>query len=498
MSILLKNGIIVNDNERFVGDIFIESGKIVEIGRNIDPKNISSDFKILNCEGKYVIPGGIDPHTHIQMQGAVFRVADDWFSGTRAAAAGGTTCVIDFVPVNKGENPSTCLLNWEEVAKKSVIDYSFHMSCVDWNKDSRDAIELAISHGINSTKVYLAYKDALMLDSYKDFLEFFDFCAKHGILPQVHCEDGDIIPFLQDKLFNSGETSPSAHPKSRPSYVEASAVQHCLSMAEAANCPVYIVHNTCEEVINIIETCQQRINTNNEQNHEERNNKFNVFAECTISHLIFTDEMNNDLDFDIAAGAILSPPLRKEKDMLALWKALKRGVIKTICTDHCPWTLEQKRLGMNDFRKIVNGVPSIEERMTLAWSMGVEKGLITPEEYVAATSTNAAKIFGFYPKKGTIKIGSDADIVIIDPNAKRVITKSDQFCAADFNLFEGIEVKGIPVTTISNGKIIWNCEVIDGIAQYKNGFITDESQGHFIKRNTFEPYVYSSNKTNKK
>ena len=463
---------IVNSDEEYVGDILIENGIIVKIGKDLKSENAD----VIDCTGKFVIPGGIDPHTHIQMQGAVYRVCDDWLSGTQAAAAGGTTCVLDFVPINRGDKPKECLLDWEEQAKKSVIDYSFHMSVVDWNEEVRESVELAIAHGINSAKIYLAYKGNLMLKTEEDFIEFFDFAAKHGILPQVHCEDGDLVPYLQNKLFNKGKTTPAAHPLSRPNYVEEKGVKTAIAMAKATDCPVYIVHNTCREAIRAVENGSS--------------NKYPVFGECTISHLVYNDAMNSNENFDVAAGAVLSPPLRSESDRVALWDALHRGTIKTICTDHCPWTLEQKRDGINDFRKIPNGVPAIEERMVLAWSYGVDKGLISPMEYVAVTSTNAAKIFGLYPRKGVIHENSDADIVIIDPNAKRVITKDAQKCACDYNLFEGVEVRGIPIITISGGRIVWKCDVINNIAQYKKGYITDESCGRFVKREPFTPYVY--------
>ena len=383
---------------------------------------------------------------------------------------------MDFVPVNKGDRPKECLLNWEKQAQQAVIDYSFHMTVADWNQESRESLEMAIEHGINSAKVYLAYKGNLMLDSQKDFIEFFEFVGKHGMLPQVHCEDGEIVPYLQKKLFEAGETSPAAHPKSRPGWVEGAAVTNAVSLAAAVDSPVYIVHNTCRESLDVLE--------------HAINGKYPVIPECTISHLVFNDAVNSNPDFDIAAGAVLSPPLRPEADRQALWGALKSGLIKTICTDHCPWTLEQKRTGISDFRKIPNGVPALEERMVLAWSYGVDKGLISPMEYVAATSTNAAKIFGLYPRKGVIRVGSDADIVIIDPKAKRVITKEDQKGAADYNLFEGIEVRGVPVVTISSGRLVWKCNVENGIAQYKNGVLTEERKGRFIPRKAFVPYVY--------
>lgn len=473
MSLLLRNGTVTNADEQFIGDVLIVDGKIAQVGQNlVCPKDVEE----IDCTGKYVIPGGIDPHTHIEMQGTVYRVTDDWFSGSRAAAAGGTTCVIDFVPVAKGEHPKECLTNWERVAQQSVIDYSFHMSVVDWNDEVKESLEMAVEHGINSAKCYLAYRGALMLDSNQHFIEFFDFCAKHGILPQVHCEDGDVVPFLQNKLFEAGETTPSAHPKSRPSWVEASAVNHAATMAAAADCPVYIVHNTCSEALDVIERFD--------------NCKHPVIAECTVSHLVLTDEMNDHPDFNVAAGAVLSPPLRKEKDRQALWSGIRRGLVKTICTDHCPWTLDQKRAGLEDFRKIPNGVPALEERMTMTWSSGVATGLISPMEFVAATSTNAAKIFGMYPRKGAIRVGSDGDVVVIDPKAKRIMTKADQKGAADYNLFEGLTATGIPVLTVSNGRVLWRCEVKDNIAMYKDGILTEEKNGQFIPRKAFVPDVF--------
>ena len=477
MAILLKGGTIVTSDQLYKSDILIIGSTIAKIG---DIPHLPENTKIIDCSGQYVLPGGIDPHCHIQMPSPPYITSDDWYSASRAAAAGGTTMIIDFVPTLKGCDPIQTLDEEFSNATSSIIDYTFHMSAVDWNPQVRKSIELAISRGINSCKCYLAYKGRLSLDTNLDFIDFFAFCRDHGVLPLVHCEDGDIVPYLQDQVFNSSEVNkgPAGHPKSRPPFVEASAVEHAISIAEAADCPVYIVHNTCEAALKQIEF---------------RNTpRYPIFAEATITHLIFTDKENSDPDYDHSAGLVLSPPLRSENDRQALWSGYRRGILKTLATDHCPWPMTAKRLGQNppDFRKIFNGIPAIEERMVLFWDRGVRSGLLSPCEFVAITASNAAKIFGMYPKKGTIQVGSDADIVVFDPSAKRVISKESQKSAAEYNIFEGLEVQGIPVLTISAGKIVWECDVKNGIALYKEGKLSEEKSGTFISREAYTPFVY--------
>ena len=406
-----------------------------------------------------------------------FNTSDDWVHATRAAVAGGTTCVIDFIPVAKGESHSEWIDKWEKTATKSTIDYSLHMSVVDWNDEVKAALEKAIAHGINSAKCYLAYKGRIMLDSDQDFLQFFEFAGKHGMLPMAHCEDGEIITYMAADLVAQGKTQPKWHPESRPAWCEGSAAKHAAGYAAAAHSPLYIVHNTCIDALNVVANFNA--------------GEYPVIGETTICHLTLTKEINSNPNFDIAAGAVLSPPLRTEADRQALWGGFRKGILKTIATDHCPIDLQYKRRGMDDFRKIPNGCPAIEERMVLAWNYGVDKGLISPMEYVQATSTNAAKIFGLWPQKGAIQEGSDADIVIIDPKAKRTINHDSQKSAVDYNLWEGLEVTGVPVMTLSRGEIVWEVEVKDGIAQYKEGKLTaTEGRGHFIARKAFVPYVY--------
>ena len=482
MSILLiKNGTVVNADESSVRDVLIKDGKIAEVAENINPP---PNCEVIDATGKYVIPGGIDPHTHIEMPYPGFRNSDDWEQATIAAAAGGTTMVLDFIPVLKGQKHCEWLQKWEDRAKESsVIDYSFHMTIVEWNDEVREAVRKAAEHGITSVKTYLAYKGRIMLGSDNEFMQFFEFARSLGVLPMTHCEDGEIVEYLQNKYFNEGHVEPKYHPLSRPSWVEGTAAKHATAFAAATNSPLYIVHNTCAESVNVIEHADY--------------GKLPVFGESTICHLTLTDELNSNEDFNISAGAVLSPPLRPETDRLALWSAIRRGIIKVISTDHCPIYLKDKKRGADDFRKIPNGCPAIEERMILAWHYGVHGGQISPCEYVALTSTNAAKIFGMYPRKGLIAPGSDADIVIIDPNAKRVIKQSEQKCSVDYNLWENLEVTGIPVKTISQGEVIWSVDVKDGVAQYAQGTLkVKPGRGQFIARKTFLPYVYGRKQLN--
>ena len=473
-NIYIKNGIIVTSENQFNGDILIENGIITKIGENLE---IPKDIKIIDAKGKYICPGGIDPHTHIEMPLGGFSTSDDWISATKAAAAGGTTTIFDFVPIGKGDKHGEKLLEWLKVAERSLIDYTFHMSVVDWNEEVKESLELALKHGINSAKCYLAYKGRIMLDSDKDFLEFFSFASQHGMLPLAHCEDGEIITYLQDTLISQGKTSPKYHPESRPSWCEGTAVKHAISFATATNCPLYVVHNTCADAINVLK------NSND--------TPMPIFGECTICHLTLTKELNDNSDFNISGGAVLSPPLRTEFDRQTLWNSLRSGILKTIATDHCPIDLQYKKRGINDFRKIPNGCPAIEERMILTWHYGVHQGLISPSEFVSFTSTNSAKIFGLYPKKGEISIGSDGDLIIIDPKAFRIINHNNQISKVDYNLWENQKVFGIPIYTISKGEIIWECDVINNEAIYKEGKLTNNiGRGKFISRKPYVPLVY--------
>ena len=315
-SLLIKGGIVVTAESEAIADVLIKDGKIVEISENIPPQE---GIKVIDATGKYVCPGGIDPHTHIEMPLGGFNTSDDWINATRAAAAGGTTTVIDFIPVDKGTSHSDWIDYWENKAKRSTIDYSLHMSVVDWNEEVKKAIEKAIEHGINSAKCYLAYKGRIMLDSDQDFLEFFSFAAKHGMLPMAHCEDGEIITYMQNDLVSQGKTSPKYHPESRPAWCEGSAAKHATAYAAAAHSPLYIVHNTCIDALNVVENAND--------------GEYPVIGETTICHLTLTKEINSNPDFDIAAGAVLSPPLRTEADRQALWSGVRRGILKTIATE---------------------------------------------------------------------------------------------------------------------------------------------------------------------
>lgn len=476
MSILIKNGTVVSTTDEIVADVLIEGDKIVAVGENLI--NIPSDAHVIDATGKYVCPGGIDPHTHIEMPYPDFRNSDDWYQATQAAAAGGTTSVIDFIPVLKGQSHVEWLARWEETAKRqAIIDYSFHLTIVEWTEEVKKAIKIAISHGITSVKCYLAYKGRIMLGTDNEYMQFFKFARLNGVLPMTHCEDGEIVSYLQNEYFNAGKIEPKYHPLSRPNWVEGTACKHATAFAAATKSPLYIVHNTCADAVNVLENATY--------------GELPVFGESTICHLTLTDKLNSDPNYDIAAGAVLSPPLRSECDRQSLWAAIKKGTIKVICTDHCPIYLKDKKRGINDFRSIPNGCPAIEERMVLAWHYGVGQGLISPCEYVALTSANAAKIFGLFPRKGIIQPGADADIVIIDPKAKRTIRQNVQKCSVDYNLWEGLEVTGIPVKTISRGKIIWDVEVVDGIAQYGEGKLsTEKGRGEFLPRKPFHPFVY--------
>lgn len=458
MSLLIKNGTIVTASDIYEGDIYIDEGIIKEIGVNID----KSADETIDAKGKYVIPGGVDVHTHLNLDVGIAVANDDFYTGTVAAACGGTTTIVDHM----GFGPKGCKLKhqvdvYHGYAKdNAVIDYSFHGVIQHINDEILDEMESIVKdEGIPSFKVYLTY-DYMLND--EEVVKVLKRLKELGGMTTVHCENHGSIKFLRDYYVKNNLKTTKYHPLSRPVETEGEAVNRMINLAAISNdAPLYIVHLSSEIGLNYIKMAHERGE--------------DVYAETCPQYLVLDDSKYN-LENNEGLKYMMSPPLRKKSDIDSLWKGLKDGHIKTIATDHCPFAFNKdKQLGKDDFTKCPNGAPGIEERMPLIFSEGVMKNRISINKFVEVCCTNPAKIFGMYPKKGTIQVGSDGDIVIIDPNIEKTIKVEDMHSNVDYTAYEGIKVQGYPTYTILRGEIIAK----------DNEFIGKKGYGQFIKRNTF-------------
>jgi len=454
MSILIKNGRIITATDDYIADIFIEGETIHSIGKNLD---VEAD-QTIDASGKLVMPGGIDPHVHLDMPFMGTYSSDNYETGTRAALYGGTTTVIDFILQTQGRSLQSALSEWKGRSDNNAVgDYSFHMAVTDFNDETKKEIQHFIEvEGITSFKTFMAYKGALMIDD-RQMIGLMDEVKKHGGLINVHATNGDMIDYLIGKHRSEGKLSPLYHYLSQPEVTEAEASERFVDMANYTGCPGYIVHLTCEGALNAV------------RNATRRNQ--NVFVETCIQYLIL-DASLYEKDFE-GAKWVMSPPLREKKDQETLWAGLNQGMVQVVATDHCPFMWEQKLMGKDDFSKIPNGHPAIENRMELLFSEGVNKGRITLNKYVEVASTNAAKIFGMFPKKGTIAVGSDADILIFDPNEKHTLSAKTHHMNVDYSGYEGWELTGKVKTVLLRGKV-----AIDN-----NECKVEKGYGQFVKRN---------------
>lgn len=454
MSILIKNGRIITSADDYTADIFIEGETIKAIGRNL---NMEAD-EVIDASGKLVMPGGIDPHVHLDMPFMGTYSSDNYETGTRAALFGGTTTVIDFILQTQGKSLQSALQEWKGRSDNNAVgDYSFHMAVTDFNDETKKEIQHFIENeGITSFKTFMAYKGALMIDD-RQMVGLMQEVKKHGGLINVHATNGDMIDFLIAKHKSEGKLSPLYHYLSQPEVTEAEASSRFADMADYTGCPGYIVHLTCEGALNAVRFATRR--------------NQHVFVETCIQYLIL-DASLYEQHFE-GAKWVMSPPLREKKDQETLWAGLNQGLVNVVATDHCPFMWEQKLMGKDDFSKIPNGHPAIENRMELLFSEGVSKGKITLNKYVEVASTNAAKIFGMFPKKGTIAIGSDADILIMDPNEKHTLSVKTHHMNVDYSAYEGWELTGKVKTVLLRGKV-----AIDN-----NECKVEKGYGQFVKRN---------------
>jgi dihydropyrimidinase len=412
--------------------------------------------KIIDAKGKYIFPGGIDPHVHMHLPSHAGYSSDDFRTGSIAALFGGTTTIIDFVTPRKKQNLIEAFKERLKEAENILTDFSFHISPVDLHSGIQDEIKELIDRGITSFKVYMAYKNTIGLED-DVLLEVMKIISNNGALLTVHAETGDEVEELRTKYAEENCLSPEYHALSRPDKTEFEAVKKVIEFSEKTGCKVYIVHVSAKESVELIAEAQKR--------------GLSVFGETCPQYLL-QDDSKLKGTFENTAAFVFSPPLRKKEDQTELWKALKNGTLQTTGTDHCPFTFEQKKAGENDFRKIPNGTGGVEHRLGLLYTYGVLKEKINLNDFVKITSTNAAKIFGLYPRKGEIAVGSDADLIIWDPSEEYTISKNTHKQNCDLNIYEGTKLNGAPEYIIKGGKIVFN----------KNVLYLENIQANFLKR----------------
>ena len=464
MSILIKGGLVTTAEDSKQVDILIVDEKIAAVGTNLD---IPDGARIIDAGGSYVMPGGIDPHTHMELPFMGTVASEDFFTGTSAAAAGGTTSIIDFVIPAPGERLLDAYHKWRGWAEKAATDYTFHVAVTWWDDSvSDDMGTLVKEYGVNSFKHFMAYKNAIMCDD-ETLVNSFLRAKELGALCTVHAENGELVFRLQKDIYEQGIHGPEGHPLSRPPEVEGEAANRAIRIAEVLGVPLYLVHTSCIDALEAVTRARlegQR-----------------VFAEVLAQHLVIDDSVYRDPDWRTAAHHVMSPPFRPKEHQKALWQGLQSGMIQTTATDHCCFCTAQKEMGKDDFRSIPNGTGGVEDRMSILWHHGVRTGRLTPSEFVAVTSTNTAKIFNIYPQKGSLEVGADADIIIWDPEGTRLISAETHHQNIDFNIYEGMEVTGIPAITISRGRVVW-----------ENGELkTVKGAGKYINRPPF-PYYWDS------
>jgi dihydropyrimidinase len=438
MSVILRGGTVVNADRQFRADVLCVDGIIVAVGENLE---VPAGAQVIDAGGQYVMPGGIDPHTHMQLPFMGTVASEDFYSGTAAAMAGGTTTIIDFVIPAPQQRLMDAYRQWREWAEKSASDYSFHVAVTWWDQSVHDDMGTLVNdEGVNSFKHFMAYKGAIMADD-EIMYQSFRRALALGAMPTVHAENGELVYQLQRKLLAEGITGPEGHPLSRPPAAEGEAANRAIRFAEIIGVPLYIVHVSCKDALDEI--------------IRARNAGLRVYGEVLAGHLLVDDSVYRNPDFTFAAAHVMSPPFRAKPHQEALWHGLQGGNLQTTATDHCCFCAGQKAAGRDDFSKIPNGTGGVEDRMAVLWTHGVNTGRLTPEEFVAITSANAARIFNLYPRKGSISVGADADIVVWDPKASKTISAKTHHQQVDFNIFEGMAVQGLPSHTLSQGKLTY-------------------------------------------
>ncbi|MCB1601579.1 MAG: dihydropyrimidinase [Rhodanobacteraceae bacterium] len=460
-STLIRGGTVVDADTQWRADVLIAEGKIAAVGEGLEAP---AGATVIDAGGRLVMPGGIDPHTHMQLPFMGTVASDDFYTGTAAGLAGGTTSIIDFVIPDPQQSLMEAFQTWRGWAEKASADYGFHVAITWWDESVyRDMGTLAQEHGVASFKHFMAYKNAIMCDD-EALVSSFSRCLELGALPTVHAENGELVFRLQKQLVEQGITGPEGHPLSRPPAVEGEAANRAIRIAEVLGTSLYVVHVSAEDALEAIARA--------------RGEGQRVFGEVLAGHLLIDDSVYRNPDFTFAAGHVMSPPFRPKHHQDALWAGLQAGHLHTTATDHCCFCAPQKAAGKDNFTLIPNGCAGIEDRMSLLWHYGVGTGRLTPSEFVRVTSANAAQIFGLYPRKGSMRVGADADLVIWDAQASRTISAATHHQNIDFNVFEGRTVTGVATHTFTRGQLAW----VDGDLRAERG------AGRYLHRNTHAPY----------
>ena len=452
---IIVGGTVVTATDTYVADVAISGGKIFAIGKDLPRENTR---KLVDAAGKYVMPGGIDVHTHLDMPFGGTTSADDFDTGTRAALFGGTTTLIDFAIQYKGQSLRHAFDTWmEKASNKAVSDYAFHCIITDLADARLEEVNALVREGVTSFKLFMAYPGVFMLDDASIF-KVFRSAAKQGALVCMHAENGGAIDVIVKQALAEGKTAPKYHALTRPTTAEAEATARAIALAEMAGAPVYIVHLSCNDALQKVREAQDR--------------GLPVYAETCPQYLYLSLE-NFDVPGFEGAKYVFTPPLREKWHQETLWEGLRQDHLQVVSTDHCPFCFkEQKELGKDDFTKIPNGGPGVEHRMSLIFSGGVASGRFSVNRFVQLVSTTPAKLFGLYPRKGTIAVGSDADLVIFDPKRQHTISAKTHHMRVDYSMFEGINVTGMPHTVISRGEVM-----IEG-----EKFLGRPGRGQFVKR----------------
>ena len=457
-TLFIRGGTVVNADRAFKADVITQDGKITAVGENLAAP---AGATVVDAGGQYVMPGGIDPHTHMQLPFMGTVTMDDFYTGTAAGLAGGTTSIIDFVIPDPKEPLMDAFRKWRGWAEKSASDYSFHVAVTWWDETvKRDMGTLVQQEGVNSFKHFMAYKNAIMCDD-ETLVNSFKRCMELGAMPTVHAENGELVFLLQKQVAEMGIKGPEGHPLSRPPMVEAEAANRAIAIADVLNVPIYVVHVSCVEAAEAISRARAR---------GQR-----VYGEVLAGHLVVDESVYRHPDFATAAAHVMSPPFRPKSNQEFLWRGLQSGNLHTTATDHCTFCAAQKAAGKDDFSKIPNGCGGVEERLAVIWDEGVNTGRLTPSEFVAITSANTAKLFNIYPQKGSVSVGADADLVVWDPAGTKTLSVTTQHSKGDFNIFEGRNVKGIPSHTVSQGELVF----VQGDLRAVKG------KGRYIKRAPF-------------
>ena len=457
--LLIKGGTVVTSERQFRADVLCnDDGKIATVQADMETP---TDCTVIDANGLLVMPGGIDPHTHMEMPFMGTTASDDFYTGTAAGLAGGTTSIIDFVIPGHKQSLYAAWKDWRSKAEKAVADYGFHVAVTHWDEQvHQDMGTLVRECGVNSFKHFMAYKNALMVDD-ETFLHSMRRAGELGAICTVHAENGDAVSFLQDTLLKEGKTGPDAHPLSRPASVEGEAAQRAITLAAVSNTPLYIVHVSTREATEAIAAARLR--------------GLPVYGEVLPQHLVFDESVYQSSDWLKASRYVMSPPFREKSHQQALWGGLLSGQLQTTATDHCCFCRSQKEMGLTNFTQIPNGVPGIEDRMSVLWHYGVANGEMTPEQFVAVTSANTARIFNIHTRKGIVAPGADADLVLWDPTASRTISASTHHQNVDYNIYEDMTVTGVAKKTVSRGQLVWD----DGALSVERG------RGRYVERSSF-------------